>query len=225
MFKYSVLRIMAKSPFKDMQKHMSECCGAANLLPNFFAAIIAQDWDGAAATHKEISVFESRADSVKLAICHNLHKGIFLPVSKNQVLDLVMIQDSIANISEDISGLVFGRKMSFPPAINDKLLLYVDSAVNACGKAFDAINQLSQMVESGFSGSVQELTEEIIAEVNKIESKNDKIQIDLREILYNIERDLDPLDAMFFYKTIDNIGRLADAAQKVGVQLIMLVAK
>ena len=224
-FKNTFLDMVAKSPFKLLQAHMQESCKAAVNLPSFFEASLAKDWDLAKDIMLAISEVESSSDALKIEVCQNLHNGIFLPVSKGQILSLLMHQDSIANTAEDLSGLVFSRKMDFPELIHDDLKFFLASAVNACVKAEKAISELSQVIESGFSGSVQSITESIIDDVNSLESENDKLQRNIRNKVFLIEDELNPLNAMFLYKVLQRVGNLADSAQRVGVQLIMLVTR
>ena len=224
-FKPTVLNIVAKSPFKLLQKHMRKSCKSAFVLSDFFNAALKSEWPEAKTFLLSISRYESRSDSLKIEVCQNLHKGVFLPVSKGQVLSLLMHQDGIANISEDLAGLIYGRKMEFPRSIHADIVKYLNSAIDACSQAEKAIAELSQILESGFSDSVNEVTEAIISDLNDIESLNDKLQIDIRRKIFALEKDLPPLDVVFLYEVIKKIGNLADCAQKVGVQLIILVSK
>lgn len=225
MFKSSVLQIVAKSPFKLLQKHMRKSYKAVSLLEDFLAASLAEDWQAAKAVFLHISRYESRADKLKMEVCNNLHQGVFLPVSKGQVLSLVTYQDELANIAEDLAGLIYGRKMVIASSLHTDMLEYMHSAIAACTQAEKTIAELSQILESGFSGAVQELTESMIVELNALESKNDKLQIELRRKIFILEGDLLPLDAVFLYAVIEKIGHLADGAQKVGMQLLMLVSR
>lgn len=225
MFKSSVLQIVAKSPFKLLQKHMRKAYKAVSLLERFLKASLAEDWTEAKSTFQQISRYESRADSLKIEVCNNLHQGVFLPVSKGQVLSLVTYQDELANIAEDLAGLIYGRKMRISAILHEDMLAYMQSAIHACAQAEKTIAELSQILESGFSGAMQGLTEAMISELDSLESVNDKLQIELRRKVFAIEVDLPPLDAMFLYAVIEKIGHLADSAQRVGMQLLMLVSR
>lgn len=225
LFHQSVLKVMAKSPFKGIQEHMEQSVSAVELLPKLFSQIIAEDWNKAETTLKKISKHESNADKLKLKVCHKLHSDLFLPVSKGQLIALLMAQESIANTAEDIAGMVFGRKIIFPECIWTDIITYIESSVSACKQASNVVAELRQVLESVFSGSVQQLTEEMIAELNKIESKNDAIQISIRQKIIKIENDMQPVEVMFIYEIIKRIGQLADCAQQVGMQLIVVAAR
>jgi uncharacterized protein len=225
LFHQSVLNVMAKSPFKSIQDHMEQTVCAVELLPKVFAQIIAEDWDQAAITLKKIGKYESSADKLKLKVCQKLHSDLFLPVSKGQLISLLMAQESVVNTAEDIAGMAFGRKMFFPECIQTDIVDYIESSVSACMQASNVVAELRQVLESVFSGSVQKLTEEMIAELNKIESKNDAIQIAIRQKIIKIENTMQPIDVIFIYEIIKKIGLLADCAQQVGMQLIVVAAR
>lgn len=225
LFHQSVLKVMAKSPFKGIQDHMEQTVCAVELLPELFTHIIAQDWEKSEAILEKIGKYESSADKLKLKVCHKLHSDLFLPVSKGQLIALLMAQESIVNAAEDIAGMAFGRKMVFPECIQEDVLAYVASSVSACLQASNVVAELRQVLESVFSGSVQKLTEEMIAELNEIESKNDAIQIAIRQKMLTIESSTNPVEVMFIYEMIKKIGLLADYAQHVGMQLIVVAAR
>ena len=65
----------------------------------------------------------------------------------------------------------------------------------------------------------------MIHELDAIENDTDKMQISLRHNLYDIEKDMPPIDTIFLYKIIDWVGELADKAQDVGGHLLILVAR
>jgi uncharacterized protein Yka (UPF0111/DUF47 family) len=43
--------------------------------------------------------------------------------------------------------------------------------------------------------------------------------------LLEIEKDLPPVDVMFYYKIIEGIGEVADIAQRIGSRVELLLAK
>ena len=64
----------------------------------------------------------------------------------------------------------------------------------------------------------------VITELDRLEHKNDKLQVKVRAKLFKLEADLPPVNVMFLYKIIDWVGELADRAQKVGSRLQLLIA-
>jgi len=97
--------------------------------------------------------------------------------------------------------------------------------VDACKQAHKIIDELDELVETGFSGTEVDRVQEMIKELDRIEKDTDVIQIRIRAKLFEIERDLPPVDVMFLYRIIDWTGDLGDRAQRVGSRLQIMLAK
>ena len=85
--------------------------------------------------------------------------------------------------------------------------------------------ELNRFLVSGFSGFEQKITESLIDDINRIESDSDILQRNIREKIFVIEDTLSPVDTIFLYELVSDVGGLADIAQKIGLQLIILVSK
>ncbi|MDH5767023.1 MAG: TIGR00153 family protein [Gammaproteobacteria bacterium] len=217
--------IFGTSPVKPMQKHMAQVVACVSELNIFFQAVVAQDWEKAASVQDKISHLEKEADKLKKQIRLHLPKGMFMPVSRRDLLEVLTMQDKIANASKDVAGIILGRKMVLPPVIADDYLPFVQRCVDACVQAQTAINELDELVETGFRGHEVELVQSMIQELDKIESDTDKLQMKIRHVVFAIEKDLPPIDAMFLYKVIERTGDVADRAQQVGSRLQLLLAR
>ena len=92
-------------------------------------------------------------------------------------------------------------------------------------QAHKAIQELDELLETGFGGHEAKIVESMIKELDAIEQDTDNIQIEIRHKLFTLEKNLPPIEVMFLYNIIDWIGDLADRSQKVGAQLHMLLVK
>lgn len=88
-----------------------------------------------------------------------------------------------------------------------------------------AILQLDELIESGFSDRYASSLEELITKLDKLEHHADKLQIEIRAKLQNLEQGLYPVDVVFLYKIIDWIGDLSDRALRVGDRIQILLAR
>ncbi len=217
--------IFGNSPVKPMQKHMAQVLLCVQELIPFFEAVIAEDWDRAKNVQKHISDMEGEADELKTQIRLQLPKGMFMPVSRRDLLEVLTMQDKIANVSKDIAGIILGRKMVLPEQISGDYIPFVQRCVDACEQAQTAINELDELVETGFRGREVEVVQNMIKKLNKIESETDKLQRKIRYSVFVIEKDLPPVDVMFLYKVIELTGDVADRAQQVGSRLQLLLAR
>ena len=151
--------------------------------------------------------------------------GLFMPVDRTDLLELLTQQDKIANRAKDIAGRVLGRKLKIPVSLQEQFMAYLTRCIDATEKAADAINELDDLLETGFRGREVNLVEKMINQLDEIEDDTDSMQIKLRRDLLLLEDDLKPVDVMFLYQIIDWVGELADLAERVGARLEILLAR
>ena len=221
----SILGVFAKSPLKPIEEHINKVNHTAQLLVPFFEAVFAEDWKKAAKVRADISKSEKEADVFKREIRMNLPRGLFLPVERTDLLDLTTQQDKIANKAKDISGRFLGRELTIPAEIQEAFKAYVQRNVDACAQACKAINELDELLETGFRGREVVLVEKMITELDAIEDDTDSMQIDIRLQLKHLENNLNPIDVMVTYRMIEWIGELADLAEVVGSRLELMLAR
>lgn len=220
-----LFNLFGRSPIRPLQEHMAVVHKCVTKLQPFFVAVIEKNWNDAEKIQQEISDLESKADEIKRALRLHLPKGLFMAVSRLDTLKLLSRQDQLANLAEDISGLVFGRKMELPKVIQQDYLQFLQRCVDASYQARKAIKELDKLFEVGFSGREVEIVEEMIEVLYKIEGDTDQIQIKIRQELFKIENELSPIHVIFLYKIIEWTGSLANRAQHVGDSLQMLLSQ
>lgn len=221
---YSITSLIGRSPIRPIQEHMEVAQKCVVLLGDFLSAAVASDWVKANEVQQLIRTTENQADDLKSNVRTNLPKSLLLPVARTDLLELVSIQDRLANRAKDIAGLMLGRKMEVPPSLTNSLQEYYRMSLIASDQAKKAINELDELLEAGFRGRAVQLVEDLIEELDRLENKSDIHQIDLRASLYKLETELPPVHVMFLYKIIDLLGEIADDSQKVGSRLLILIA-
>jgi len=220
-----ILNLFGHSPIKPLQEHMGIVHRTVETLLLFLNAVVDSDGESAGKYREQVADLEREADAIKKSLRLHLPKSIFMPVARTDVLELLTAQDAIANKARDVAGLIFGRKMQFPKEISDQVLQLFKRSVDASLQAQKAIQELGEVFEAGFRGNEVSVIQGMIKELDAIEQDTDKIQIEIRNTLFTIEKKLPPIDVMFFYKIIEWGGELADRAHRVGGRLLMLLAK
>ena len=221
----SIFNMFGPSPIRPIEKHMHKAHCAAKALSPFFDAVLKLDWRQADICAQEIKQYEKQADDIKKELRLHLPKGLFLPVSRTDILELLASQDKIANKAEDIAGLTLSRKMVIPDPLASPFLPFVDQCISASKQACKAINELDELLESGFRGSEVKIVEDMIVKLDHIEHETDEKLSDIRSQLFAIEKDIPAIDVFFLYKLVQWIGDLADHAQTVGGRLQILIAR
>lgn len=219
------LNMFGRSPIRPLEAHMSKVNACVKELSPFFDAVLLQKWSEVELIQQDIVRLENEADDLKRDLRLHLPKGLFLPVSRSDLLELLTVQDRLANRAKDIAGLVLGRKMLFPDVTTAPFMDFLHRCIEASQQANTAINELDELLETGFSGSEIKLVESMVVEISRIERDTDDKQIKLRQIVFNLENSLPPVNVMFLYKTIEWTGELADRAREIGDRLQILLAK
>jgi len=221
----TILGLFASSPIKPLEKHITIAHKCTKRLIPFFEAVIAEDWNSASNIRDEISKLEHDADKLKREIRLNLPRGIFLPVERSDLLELITAQDKIANKTKDIAGLILGRQLVLPKVIKKDFITYVQRCIDAAQQAKQAINELDELLETGFKGRELDLVDKMIRRVDKIEDDTDTQQIAIRGALLKVENNFNPIDMIFLYKIIEWVGEIADHSQRVASRLELMLSR
>mgnify|MGYP001773790448 CR=1 FL=1 len=85
----TIMGLFAKSPIKPLQRHVvcvNECCSH---LVKFFEVSSKGDWEKASEIRAQISHLEKEADVLKREIRLKLPRGLFMPVDRTDMLELL----------------------------------------------------------------------------------------------------------------------------------------
>lgn len=217
--------LFGRSPIKPLQEHMALAVKSSTELIGFFEAVITDDWTRASAIQQQVVRYENEADEIKKHLRLHLPKSLFLPVPRTDLLELLTMQDRLANRAKDITGIIMGRRMNIPLSMKTQMTEFVSISVAAAEQALTAINELDQLLETGFSGRELAMVENLIKELDEREEKADQLEIGVRTSLFALEAQLPPVDVMFLYNIIDWVGDIANRAHDVGGRLQLLLAR
>ncbi|WP_373778748.1 TIGR00153 family protein [Glaesserella sp.] len=221
----NILGLFAQSPLKPLQQHskkVTECCG---LLVPFFEATFNDNWEEAEKIRATITRFENEADNLKREIRLKSPRGLFMPVERTDLLELVTQLDKLANYAKDISGRVIGRRLVIPTEIQATFQRFLARSLDSTVQAGKVIDEMDQLLESGFRGRELNFVNNMILALDKIEDDTDQLQIELRRAILPIESSYSPIDIIFLYKIIEWVGVLADQAQRIGSRIELMLAR
>ncbi|HLQ84895.1 MAG TPA: TIGR00153 family protein [Salinisphaeraceae bacterium] len=218
-------KLFSPSPLHDLQRHMSKVAACSGELTTLFNALAAGDRATVEASQRRVHKLENEADDIKKQVRLHLPRSLLLPVARTDLLELLAIQDQIANTAQDIAGVLVGRRMRLPPATVSGFQRFLDSAIAATRHAEQGVSELIGLFESGFRGAELEVLQSLIENLDQIERENDEIEVELRAKLFALEGDLPPVDVMFLYQIIGWIGDLANESERVGSRLQLLLER
>ena len=223
--KGNITSLFGKSPISPLQQHMKKVHSCIKEFGVFAKATNAEDWEKAQAAQISIVQKEHKADKLKKKLRMNLPSTFMMPFSRRDLLDVLLIQDSIANITKDLAGLMMTRRMVFPKEFAEDFINLTGLCIKTSAAALVAINELDELLETAFSSRERKIVDQMIKKINELEHDTDIAQSKIREKLFALESSLAPVDVMFYYRAIEWLGETADAAQKVGSRFEVMLTK
>lgn len=220
-----IASLFGTSPFTALQKHMQVAVECADTVPALFAALIDDDQTGLKSAQQRIFTLEEQADEIKNELREHLPKSLFLPVDRRDVLEVLDMQDSIADTAQDIAGLLVERRMEVIEPMRAPLTAYVQRCIDVCHMSHDIINELDELLETGFGGRERTAVLKMVTEMSRVEDETDELGMQLTRLLFRHEDDMKPVSVMFWYTLIEWIGDLADYSKKVGNRLRLMIAR
>ena len=218
-------RLLRSSPFKPLQEHMNTVLECACLVPDLFEALVAGDQARVNTVKDKIFEREAAADKIKNELRDHLPRTLFMPVDRRDLLEILQMQDSIADTAQDIAGLLVERPMGVPESLREPLLTLTRRCVEACSYAREIVKELDELLEIGLRGREAHRVEEMVAKLNRIEDETDNLGLDLTRKLFQHEDELNPVSVVMWYQLIGWVGDFADYAEKVGDRLRLLIAR
>ena len=218
-------RLFGQSPFTALQEHMRAVVECACEVQPLIEALVAGDQKLVLEIKDRIFEREAEADRIKHELRAHLPKSLFMPVDRRDLLEVLVLQDSIANVAQDIAGLLIERKMTIPVFLSTPLIDLTARCLDTVQHAARVIEELDELLATGFRGREVDRVDEMLNELNVIEDETDELGIALARSLFDHEDELKPVSVMMWYQIIEWVGDLADYAEKVGDHLRLLIAK
>jgi predicted phosphate transport protein (TIGR00153 family) len=216
--------LFARSPVRPLQEHMRAAVACAKEVLPLFEDMAAQRIEGLASHRARIDELEHEADRIKNEIRSHLPKRLFMAFERRDMLEILDFQDSIADVAQDIAELADLRQMSLPPALGEPVLALVRRVIQACEQAERVIGELDELVETGFGPRESARVEEMVAELNQIETDTDHLSETAKRTLFGLEAEIG-VGTVFLYQLIDWAADLADYAERVGNRTRLLIAR
>lgn len=217
--------IFVKSPFKRMREHMLKVIECVVLLNELFDALRSENQTKVEELREKVFKAEHEADVIKNEMRDHLPRSVFMPINRRDLLDMLDLQDSIADTAQDIVELLTLRNMIPPKELHQQIVHYLEVAQETCFMARDISQDFDILLETGFGQKEAERILEMIEALSDKESLVDNTEMELSRELFNLEKQMNPIDVIFWYKIFELIGGLADYAEKVSNRLRLLIAQ
>jgi len=211
------------SPFAPLQEHMEIVVKCVHKLTDVYQAYSKNDFDTIEQLAVEISKMEHEADLTKNEIRNNLPKGIFLAINRGDLLDMLSLQDTIADKAEDVATLLTLKKIRPLPDMADELKAFVDKNIETVEYTHKILKQLNELIESSFGGKEAELVVQMVERVAFLEHEADIFQAALLKKLFALEDEVSFTTFYLWVNIFKTTASLSNISEKLANKVRMLL--
>ncbi|MBS0605962.1 MAG: TIGR00153 family protein [Parachlamydiales bacterium] len=219
----NIARLFGKSPFAPLQSHMKKVAICMEKLSSVFAALPKLDMDKIEKLVQELSKLEHEADLTKNDIRNHLPKSLFLPIDRAHFLEILSIQDSIADKAEDIGILLTLRPLDKFKNFQDDIQALFKKNEEVFLDAQHIIEEIDELLESSFGGIEAEKVKAMVEQTAYKEHEADKMQ---RILLKQLVSQGDSLSTASFWqwmRLVEEVGALSHLSEKLANRIRMVL--
>lgn len=219
----NIARLFGKSPFAPLQGHMKKVAACLEKLSEVFAALPKANTNQIESLVQELSRLEHEADLTKNDIRNHLPKSLFLPIDRAHFLDILSIQDQIADKAEDIGILMTLRPLHLFRHLREEITTLFQKNKAVCVIAQRIIEEIDELLECSFGGIEAEKVKSMVEQTAYQEHEADKMQKTLLKELASHGDEL-PTGAFWHWmRLIEEIGMLSQLAEKLANRIRMVL--
>ncbi len=211
----SIAKLFGHSPFVPIQIHMEKVAFCVDKVETIIEAFLASDNDRVGNLSQEISSLEHSADGVKHDIQNQLRKKLFMPVDRARLLEIIWLQDSIADKAENLGILLTLKPLKKKPPFLVKFREFLNKNLETFQAVKRVISELDELLETSFGGAEAQKVFQMVHEVAVLEHQADRIQHDLLKELFAYEDEMTYGEFFLWIRIFKQIGELANLSEGV----------
>lgn len=219
----TIARLFGKSPFAPLQTHMGKVGACMEKLSEIFNLIPSIHPEKLEELSSIVSKLEHEADLTKNDIRNHLPRSLFLPIDRHQLLDLLAIQDSLADKAETIATLLAIYTLEYPPSLTTGFKEFYTKNFQAFLDATTIIYKIDDLLESSFGGVEAEKVKEKVEETSYKEYESEIIKRSLLKTLFQESENLSTPSFYLWTRLIEEVGELSHIAEKLANRIRMIL--
>jgi uncharacterized protein len=217
----TLARLFGRSPFAPLQTHMDRVASCVHQLIPLFEALGAKDYEKVTLISKEVSKLEHDADLTKNDIRNNLPSGLFLPIAKTSLLEILSLQDNIADCAEDVAVLLTFSHLELLPLFASEFQAFFKKNLETFEKGYAIIKEMGELLESSFGGTEAAKVSKMVEEVAFLEHEADLLQATLLKKMFQHSEDMSAPTFFLWMKVIEALAGISDESEKLGNRVRM----
>ena len=208
-------RLLGRSPFHSLQIHMDSVAKCVMSMENVLDSAMSADPGDIRKLALEVSDLEHQTDIIKDDIRQKLVRPLFMAMNRERVLNILSIQDRIADAAEDVCVVLTFKKLKLVPELSAEFATFRDKNLEAFNTVNLIVGELGDLVESGFGGAEAEKVNGLIHQVARLEHEADVVQRELIRKLFAVEDSISYGDFYHWTRLVRQLGQLANLSENL----------
>ncbi len=219
----NISRLFGKSPFAPLQSHMKKVSSCMKKLSDTFDCLPKMDSEKIEKLVAELSKLEHEADLTKNDIRNHLPKSLFLPIDRAHFLEILSIQDSIADKAEDVGILLTLRPLELFDTFQTDLLELFAKNQDAFLQSNQIIEEMDELLESSFGGIEAEKVKAMVEQTAYKEHMAEKLQKKFMKRLVNEGNTLSTPSFYLWMRLAEEVGTISHISERLANRIRMIL--
>lgn len=218
---YTIINLFGRSPFALLQSHMEKVGCCVHKLFDLFKALEVKDYAQVEKIGEMICDMEHAADLTKNEIRNHLPRSLFLPIDRRQLLEILSLQDNIADSAEDIAVLVNLKPIELIESFKEDFYIFLQLNIETYNEAEKIIKEMHELLESSFAGSEAEKVKRMVGQVALKEHETDLVQRRLLKKFFASESHMSYSSFHLWQKIFEALANISNLSEKLGNRIRM----
>jgi len=219
----AIMNLFGRSPFAPLQSHMNQVSECVRHLKTLFEAVKRKDYDEVQSITDKISELEHEADVTKNDIRNHLPKSLFLPIDRGNLLEVLGLQDKIADRAEEVAILLTLKQIDMLDTFKDDFNEFLDKNIETFDCARLIIKEMHELLESSFGGAEAIKVRAMVDEVSFKEHEADIIQRKLLKSLFKAENEMTYSSFHLWLKIFETLGSISNLSEKLANRVRLML--
>lgn len=217
----TLARLFGQSPFAPLQSHMEVVAECVHYLQEAFACLQQGHYDKIEVITKNISHKEYQADCIKNDMRNHMPSGLFMPVSRGALLEIISIQDSIADAAEDVAILLSVRRLKLYEEMQEMFFLFLQKNLETFELTMTMIREFNKLLEGSFGGRKADKVRFLVGRIAKSEHECDVLQRKLMQIFFSDQFDICYKESLLWIQVTKRTAGISDSSEKLAHRIHM----
>lgn len=221
---HNILSLFGKTPSEPLLAHLSLVSECVMKIPPLIIAVEMHDKEKLNKLKNDIYAQEERAEKLKAILRSNLLGSVYLSIDRSIIIEILSLQDKLANTAKDIAFLLTVRPLVLSQSIVPQLHKVVATNIEAFTLAKTLLQELPLLLESSFSGVEAERAIMLIEQIADKERAADLLQIELLRTLLEMDTTLTPGQFHIYNKIFECISSISDLSERLALAVRATIA-